>query len=492
MISDKLYSMAFKFKKKKVWNIILNVHVFAVKFSDGNTGYINITNSVNGRSCLTIYLGDKGFNCLRTITELDKILTDSFSPFKFQEALIQQECIKCLFVGKNQLTEEEQEEIKNYTASHDIRLSGKNAYPQFIKYTTNCIPVLFLTEQEQEYLCEAFSASMALADILINDMNYTLGMTQIYDDPDTVVSLKLKGGKYITEEIPVPEKISPSYPSPKATNDIAVAKLKKQKKVGIWECEIIRFPQPVQNSPEEIPNYPVVLIAIESATDYFLSISPVSHYEENPDHLIDNFIDSFLQHELCPKEIKVRDERTYAFAEDICKKLKISLSFEKELKVLEEAELTFWDRFGIPEQEKPQEDKVTPISVRQSYIISVSLGSGCYRHIQISGNSKLSDLHTSILNAFELKEEDHEHGFFMDNKIWSNENCYLANPPYPEFPSTYDYRLSQIGLSKGKQFKYLFDFRNEWKFQCKVLQVTDTDIKKTIVIKSKGDAPVSK
>ena len=139
MISDKLYSMAFKFKKKKVWNIILNVHVFAVKFSDGNTGYINITNSVNGRSCLTIYLGDKGFNCLRTITELDKILTDSFSPFKFQEALIQQECIKCLFVGKNQLTEEEQEEIKNYTASHDIRLSGKNAYPQFIKYTTNCI-----------------------------------------------------------------------------------------------------------------------------------------------------------------------------------------------------------------------------------------------------------------------------------------------------------------------------------------------------------------
>lgn len=480
--------MAFKFKKKKVWDMILNVHVFAVKLSDGNTGYINITNSISGQGCLSLYMGDKGFNCLRTITEMDKLLSVPFSPFKFQEALIQQECLKCLFVEKNQLTEEEQNEITNYTSSHDIRLPGKNAYPQFIKYTTNCIPVISLNEQEQEYLCEAFSASVALLDLLNGKMTYTFDITKIYDESDTILSLELQKGKYVTGKVPTPKRSPMQYPFPKASNDVAVARLKKQNKVGIWECEIIRFPQPVQNTPDEVPNYPVVLIAIENTTDYFLSISPVSYYEENPEKLIDNFMTAFLEHGFYPKEIKVRDDRTYAFAEDICKKLKIPLTMEKELKVLDEAELTFWDHFGIAEKEY-QKDKITPITVKQSYIISVSIYSGCYRHIRISGNSKLSDLHTSILNAFELKEEDHEHGFFMDNKIWSNEDCYLANPPYPEFASTYDSRLSQIGLYKGKQFKYLFDFRYAWKFQCKVLQIIEADTKEPVTVKAKGDAP---
>ncbi len=42
----------------------------------------------------------------------------------------------------------------------------------------------------------------------------------------------------------------------------------------------------------------------------------------------------------------------------------------------------------------------------KSYIISVSLYKGCYRHIRISAGATLYKLHKAILNAFNF-EDDH-------------------------------------------------------------------------------------
>ncbi len=38
----------------------------------------------------------------------------------------------------------------------------------------------------------------------------------------------------------------------------------------------------------------------------------------------------------------------------------------------------------------------------KSYVISVSLGTGCYRHIKIDADSALSQLSSAILDAFGL------------------------------------------------------------------------------------------
>lgn len=351
MISDNLYTMAFKFRKKRVWDTIGNVHVFAIKFSDRTIGYTNITHSSNGLYSLGLYLGDKGFNSLRTIIELDRLLISPFSPFKFQEMILQQECLKCIFVTKNQLLEEELNEIKNYTNSHGIRLSGKNAYPQFIKYIPNHIPFTSLTDQEQKYLCEALSVSVALTDMIEGGIVSLSEITEISDDSKEIFSMELKDDEFRIGKVPYPELLTPQYPCPKARNDIAIARLKREKKIGIWECELIRFPRPIQNNPEEIPFYPVYLIAVECSTGYFLPILPVQDYEEDPEKLMNLFIDTFLEQKICPAEIKVRDKRSYLFAEDLCQKLKIPLNMENSLEALEETEFEFWNRFGIPNEE---------------------------------------------------------------------------------------------------------------------------------------------
>ena len=126
-------------------------------------------------------------------------------------------------------------------------------------------------------------------------------------------------------------------------------------------------------------------------------------------------------------------------------------------------------------------------SKKISYVISVSIGKGCYRHIRVSGNDTLDDLAGYILNAFDF-DFDHLYSFFMDNQWWSDAEEY-ASPYAKNSPYAHEAKLSKFAFQKGRQFKFLFDYGDEWRFQCKVLQVLDEETKAASVISAKGKAP---
>lgn len=124
----------------------------------------------------------------------------------------------------------------------------------------------------------------------------------------------------------------------------------------------------------------------------------------------------------------------------------------------------------------------------QSFVISVSLKSGCYRHIQISGEATLEDLSSFILEAFKF-DNDHLHAFFMDNKIHSPDNCYYSKGSEEKTTNTSQIKLNQLELTKGKKFKYLFDFGESWEFQCNILSVLNEKTDAPKIVKTKGEAP---
>lgn len=124
----------------------------------------------------------------------------------------------------------------------------------------------------------------------------------------------------------------------------------------------------------------------------------------------------------------------------------------------------------------------------ESFVISVSLGTGCYRHIQISSNAALYKLHQEILKAFEF-EDDHEHAFFMDNRMWSSADAYFSSKTEPGDRLTKKYTLKKLHLAKGQKFKYVFDFGDEWEFQCKVLRELEQDTNLPLVIRRVGESP---
>lgn len=130
----------------------------------------------------------------------------------------------------------------------------------------------------------------------------------------------------------------------------------------------------------------------------------------------------------------------------------------------------------------------TVIITDKSYIISVSFGTGCYRHIKISESDTLFDLHTAVLKAFKI-EDNQPHAFFLDNILWSDTGSYFDGYFMGIFRRSKDYRLDKV-LSVGHKFKYLFDFIGELVFQCSVLRETDAICSECTVIKSKGDDPI--
>lgn len=123
-----------------------------------------------------------------------------------------------------------------------------------------------------------------------------------------------------------------------------------------------------------------------------------------------------------------------------------------------------------------------------SYVISVSAGTGCYRHIQISKSANLYKLHKAIINAFDF-EDDHAHAFFMDNHYWSEYGAFFSMKMHGDERLTKSMKLKKLNLSKGDQFKYVFDFGDEWRFQCKVLREVEDDIDIPCVIRSVGESP---
>lgn len=124
----------------------------------------------------------------------------------------------------------------------------------------------------------------------------------------------------------------------------------------------------------------------------------------------------------------------------------------------------------------------------KSYVISVSLGTGCYRHIRIGAKATLYKLHQAILNAFDF-EDDHQHAFFMDNRVWSPGDAYYSSKAEGWERLTKKYTLEKLRLEKGSKFKYVFDFGDEWVFQCKILWELEEKTDIPCIIRSVGESP---
>lgn len=552
MVSDKLYELAFQYKRTKLWKTVWDTELFAVRLPDGQIGYISIMGEALSYCALGLYIGEDGFNSFLTVLETAPFLLPQIED---QEKLMQMEFLQCTFESKDELSDEEREAAKRYARAHGIRISGANAYPKFMSYRPYHAPWSLQTEAEEENLCAALAAAMEIARLLEKQTAEELGLEELTGQTKEILLLEPKDGGYELGKTVLPERRPKKYPVPENCNDVFIANLKKIKRKGCWECELFHYPEAVWEKSEEIPSYPAVLMAIESSTEYVLPLDPVLHYEEKPEVLLNEFMESLIQYKTCPAEIKVRNERTLALVEEFCRRLKIKVSIVEELPVLDDAELSLMDYargddackddaedleklqsivkemlqmddkqcramppavkevmkelllqeflpddmadalkqklFGKPSDNSAQTKKGKKVhsgKKPQSYVISVSLGTGCYRHIQISGSSTLFQLHEAILDAFGFID-DHAHAFFLDNISWSEQDSYYAEGIESGDRTTEKYRLNQVGLYKGQRFKYVFDFGEEWTFQCRVLRVTEGSTEPPAVIRCKGTAP---
>jgi hypothetical protein len=124
----------------------------------------------------------------------------------------------------------------------------------------------------------------------------------------------------------------------------------------------------------------------------------------------------------------------------------------------------------------------------KSLVLSVSVGTGVYRHIRICESATLMKLSSAILSSVGFYD-DHLHSFFMNNRAWDGDAEYAC--PHDDMDGvrgTSDKaKLSMFRLSKGDKFLYIFDYGDEWRFQIKVLHVIDEPTEMPLVLKSVGE-----
>lgn len=539
--SEKLYQKAFEFKKTKLWEKLSTEQIFAFKLSDRGIGYINIGRSEYGYPVLRLFPGEEGIECF-------SLFKEALQSGSSVRQLEYQNFLQCELADKDGMDVEEQETVKMYARGLGIRLAGKYSYPRFEQYRPCCLPWLLQTAENEEALCEALEAAVGMAVFLTGTKSETQEVRDQLREEGRIVLLKKNEEGYVLDQIELPEKKTNRWPEPELKNDIAIANLKKISQKGVWECEISLLGEPVQDEAFEIPYYPFTLLAVDAASEYLIPVSVVKSYPEDAEKLMELLADSMIEHQCCPAEMKTCDDRTFSFLKGLCSRLGIKLTKEEDLSVLWDAKADLdvqmdmeeilenmedvldelagmdhipWEELppgmmdfiellveagGLPEraaekmqrlidlkesseeiQESPKLSEFRQKS-GQSCVISVSLGQGCYRHIQISCDSLLSDLHTAIIDAFEF-DDDHAHAFFMDNKKWSRRESYYSEGMESNRQSTSRNRLCEAGIYKGKAFKYLFDFGDEWLFQCKVLRMIQGETPYPMVVRSKGKAP---
>lgn len=335
MASDKLYELAFAYKKTKLWKKLWDNEMFAVKFSDEEIGYVSIMGKGGTYTAIAIYVGDDGFQSFRKIEEDGAEL---LSFFKEREHLIQQNCLQVAFEGKDALRDEELAEARAYAKKYGIRFSGKNAYPQFLKYVPNKYPWNALSEKEEMYIKEALKVAIEIANQLNKVSVHDFGIKEIDSKTEEIILFKMNGHKIITEMAALPKKKKEEFPKPGGLDDFTISILRRIKKKEVFECELVRLPEPVQNMPEEQPIFPMMLMMVSRKDGMLLPVDIVMNYEDKPEEILRGMAEALKASKRRPGKLLVRDERTLALLENFGKQMGIEVRIEEELTCLDEAQ----------------------------------------------------------------------------------------------------------------------------------------------------------
>ncbi len=199
-----------------------------------------------------------------------------------------------------------------------------------------------------------------------------------------------------------------------------------------------------------------------------------------------------------PSAIICRHPVFYTLIKDFCDKINVALTFQQNmpecitqdtLMSLAQEIMPFFSQFFDlmdSSDTEPASSETVYSDKPLTYKISVSVDKGCYRHIKISANATLEELHNAIQQAFDF-DNDHAYAFFTDNHAWSD-NAYYCDGIDNRYPLTQEHTLYEV-LKEKKPFLYLFDFGDEWRFQCKLLSVTEEECPEAVLWKSVGKAP---
>ncbi|MGI6239580.1 MAG: DUF7309 domain-containing protein [Christensenellales bacterium] len=360
MISDKLLDLAFQFKKEKLWKKLYDTELFAVAHADGTVGYCSVMGAMGEFFAIAVYPGAAGMDSFRLMGKDRALMNEP----EATETAISQDCVMLSFENKDELREREVHEVRAYCAKKGLTLRGRNAFPRFQRFRPRHIPWYLEDEADQTHLIEALEAAFAVSQRLDLTNPVSLGFAEGAPFDREIPLLRKENGALVWDAIALPQPQPIRYPSPKAHDEIALAKLSKSKShSGTWLCDVFMHINPMADDagtddafhePIHAPFYPLVLIIMDSESGMIQRIELSDNTEDDASPFMRAILDLALKIGR-PARVLVQNARAHALFETLCAQLGTALVLEESIPMLEDAIREFAEMADRAEDEPDEE-----------------------------------------------------------------------------------------------------------------------------------------
>lgn len=338
MIGDKLYRLAAEFYKRKLWRDLVEFEIFGVRLPDGTIAYCSVTGNDGENFALSVYVGDSGFATYRRTHFPWHELSENEYFFR----LVERKFLKCIFVAKDDLSDEELTAEKSFSKSNKIYFRGKLSHPRFLKSQPLTLEEPIDSQEDAEILAAALEGAVEFGKFYPDNLPKNISLPSFPPIRKKFPVLTPDGEKFKWIMANLPPYRHDKYLAAEFTQS-AVAKLRQAKKVGEFECELFVLSEPLRDREDGIYKFPVIML-MKFYTDKKLDTLPITlTYPTDRKSLTQEFIDSCLKVGV-PEKISVRTERTFVFLEELCEAAGIEL-----------CEVEDFDDFEVGEQETADE-----------------------------------------------------------------------------------------------------------------------------------------
>ena len=343
MASDKLYDLALRFRREKLWKKLSDMELFAVRLPDGSTGYVSVTGMAAKHYALILYEGDKGLESMRISTRAaeEDILSDMYY------AMFSQECLQCSLESRSFIPDDEYEEACRYAASRKIQFRGSNAFPRFLRFRKGREPWPVDPEGEENLLA-ALDAACEVSRVLgeKRGKKEELGFLDgdLYNRE--IPLLTPADGGYSWSKIPLPPADFLEYPAPDMKNDILAAKARRERHFGIFAGDLVCMPVPAEKEGDPVPFIPMLALLVEVQSGISICLGTVLEGENSEDAIFSAFIrDGISKMGHLPAEFWVANDRTELYYSDFCRRTGIRLVRKQQIPELKEAVESMYEYF---------------------------------------------------------------------------------------------------------------------------------------------------
>ncbi len=341
MTRHELYRMAFKFRETKLWENVADSELFAVRLDEHTTGYCSVMGMLGEHVALALYIADSGFETYRNIA------CNEYSP----GFIFEQDCIQLSLENAELLDKIDIDEAKKYAYRFNKELTGENAYPVFLRYSPFRIPWDVTDKTDMEYLAIAVQCSVEVANNFEKFLQYFEGKYINIEQGGTVIPLIcMNAGAFEWKETTLPAPVQRTYETVTFCDDLVAQTIKKRKKAGVWECELLAMNSPVDMGEGNPPAYPELLLCVDAGTGMVLNGDALAVSNDDYMDLVKGLANVLLDAKGMPAEIRVRNEKTQALLQSFCEKCGITLTLTQETEFLEEVTTNFARDFGFGEE----------------------------------------------------------------------------------------------------------------------------------------------